>query len=256
MSMWAEREIVVLQREYPVLGSDIPKLLVNRSKDAIQEKARTLGIKYRRTVSSHRKWAESDDEKLERIYPTAQKEEILKLFPNRSWDAISLRANKLKLRRGNFIPPLQKVPFYSLSEPEKAWLACFLDSEGTIGITKKLRSFCHRPYVSASNTDIRLLNRFKELTDIKNVIAHMKRENPKHKPCYIIRTEKMPFIYGILRHVLPYLVAKATQAKMVLEFIEIRHGSLKAWNGNRISETSRQQEIVRDICKLNQRGST
>lgn len=44
-------------------------------------------------------FTEQQKAKLEALYPTAPKEEILTAFPNHSWEAIVQRAVVLKIRR-------------------------------------------------------------------------------------------------------------------------------------------------------------
>lgn len=47
-------------------------------------------------------WSQEDIQKLKDNYPIKPCEEILKIFPNRTWDSIRVAASRFKIKRANF----------------------------------------------------------------------------------------------------------------------------------------------------------
>lgn len=60
--------------------------------------------------SSYRHWTTASVEKLRAVFPKYPKAEILKLFPNRSWRAIAIKANQNKIRRLRRLPESKNPP--------------------------------------------------------------------------------------------------------------------------------------------------
>ena len=135
-----------------------------------------------------------------------------------------------------------------MKEVDRAWLAGIIDGEGCISLFK--RSTYYVPSVKVANTNEKLINRCKELlneAEIEYCIRYSDRGERKNaKPAWEIVMESRPRVIAFLNLILPYLVSKDEQAKLVLDWC---------------SESKRKPEDTKDlfidnIRKLNQRGRT
>lgn len=135
-----------------------------------------------------------------------------------------------------------------MKEVDRAWLAGIIDGEGCISLFK--RSTYYVPSVKVANTNEKLINRCKELlneAEIEYCIRYSDRGERKNaKPAWEIVMESRPRVIAFLNLILPYLVSKDEQAKLVLDWC---------------SESKRKPEDTKDlfidnIRKLNHRGRT
>lgn len=87
---WGKDEIEVLKKHFP----DFEKIskILNRSLKAVCLKSCRLGLRLE-------KWTEEKVQKLKEVYATLPRNELIKIFPSRSWSSIYSYANKLELKR-------------------------------------------------------------------------------------------------------------------------------------------------------------
>lgn len=92
---WLKEEIEYLKKNYPSKPfSEIKRVLRIRTKEAIQNKAYSLGL--RRQIVS---WSEDEKETLRKLYPCSPREEILEALERKSWSAIRKEAYRLGVKR-------------------------------------------------------------------------------------------------------------------------------------------------------------
>ena len=259
---WTKGEDQILRDLYPhCTNEEIMEKLPHRTRGAVQNRAHNLGT--RKTAETRQRirhegvlkradlWTESEDKILREHYIMASPERLMSLLPNRTLIALRARAEELEIRKQQ----LTKCEL-GLAEWEKAWLACALDTEGTIGLHS--HNYADRPYsysdpyVSFTNTDKRLVEFFRELIGGFNVasrkIGETRGKKKGHKPVFVFQTSKMSLIYTLLKEVRPYLVGKKRQAELLMEFIEIRNR--KGLKGH----ADRQAKINEEVRELNRRG--
>jgi hypothetical protein len=135
---------------------------------------------------------------------------------------------------------------------EAAYCAGLLDGEGTITIVKHSRKVARLGYryqaeVMVANTFYPVLEHFVQLCGNGRIVATYSK--PHHKPGY-----RVQFSPNQIRHVLPqlrpYLVVKAAQADLVLEFLGF------ATIGKHLTdaEYQRTESLRTNVRALNKRG--
>jgi hypothetical protein len=141
-----------------------------------------------------------------------------------------------------------------MTPTEAAYMAGFVDGEGTIGIHRARRKenrFGYRlqPYLVISNTDVPVLEAIQQMCGNGRMLQQSNPQKPHHKMLYQIR-----FMPNQIRHILPqlrpYLRVKAKQADYVIEFLKINT------SGRNKSPQQQDAELsIRDaVCGLNTRG--
>jgi hypothetical protein len=106
------------------------------------------------------------------------------------------------------------------SEPEKAWLACAIDSEGSINLRQDSR---HPNTMNMSvwfcNTSVEFARRFEYLTG-GTLYTRPPRGFGKKQQYEVYVTSKTN-VKRILESVLPYLIVKRDKAAQVLDWIHM-----------------------------------
>jgi len=126
-----------------------------------------------------------------------------------------------------------------MQERELGWLSGIIDGEGTITICQ-IRGYM-RPIVQIVNTSTSLIlesqKLIEEIIGRKLAIGVVKNYKANVLTCYRIQYVKQGDVKDILTTIFPYLIAKKEQARLVLEFLEIR-GQVK--RGSRIGRKGGQ----------------
>jgi hypothetical protein len=149
-----------------------------------------------------------------------------------------------------------------LSEIERAYIACAVDTEGTISLLKKQRkmrgmktSHIHfYPMVKVGNTNMAFLENIERVLGMDEKIydngAKWKTHNWKQTRVLVIRG--WDDIYSLLEQITLYLIIKKRQSKLLIEACKIHLPDL----GRPIPYPERMFEIQREIMKLNIRGKS
>ena len=95
---WTKEEDDILYTYYPEIGYEVIQYLPNRSKVAIQGRVNKLGIKKVKNENT-RGWTLEMEERLKVLWESASEEEILANFPNKSYNTIRQKAQRLGLKR-------------------------------------------------------------------------------------------------------------------------------------------------------------
>jgi len=108
-----------------------------------------------------------------------------------------------------------------LTETEKAWLACAIDSEGSIVIGKgrvKKKHVIFVPMVNLSNTHQGYIDHARELINrvAGNSYTSRAHKSSVHKVVHRIGVMSFPRVTAILKEILPYLIIKKDRADNIL----------------------------------------
>lgn len=124
------------------------------------------------------------------------------------------------------------------SQTEIAWLAGFLDGEGTIGLhranSKKWPHPYLAPHLQAPNTDLRLIERARDIieriTGVRpwRVVASKAAGRCKMSWRFMVKSQRQLAV--LLPALIPHLISKHEQAEIVLQFVLRREGRMrKRW---------------------------
>ena len=135
-----------------------------------------------------------------------------------------------------------------------AWLAGIIDGEGCFSIYSVSRKDAETPSPSANltitNSNRLLLNRCKEILDahdIKYLYHDPKNGHQRGRKVMRIRVKNYSSMRKLIGLILPFLVGKAEQAAVMLEFVSL------AGERGRLSLQGRA-ELMNKIKELNQHG--
>lgn len=123
----------------------------------------------------------------------------------------------------------------------RGWLAGMIDGEGSIMINRANNNNC-AARITVANTNKKILNRVKKITGCGSIrVSH--RGSRYDKVGYVWQCGRKDDLKHVLVRVLPYLVGKQRQAKLMLRFLALDASKV----------TSRNK--MRDKMKLlNKRG--
>ncbi len=136
----------------------------------------------------------------------------------------------------------------------KEYIAGFMDGEGTFTLTKSRSHARHAPRVMVCNTNANIMAQLQYIFSLWHVeckITTMKRQSPKHKPAYLIDIMTQEYVYILCGMLLPYLVIKQEQAKMLMLYIESR----RAENYTPGEPTLVQHALFSAVRQLNKQGT-
>ena len=146
------------------------------------------------------------------------------------------------------------LDFLFLTESDKSWLAAAIDFEGSISLCRvknyNINGAIHifRPSIRLAVTNKNLINHISKLLGVP--VFFEPREGIKNKDSYaiLIHPNKGRLLLPLL---LPYLLAKKEQAKLLLEVYSLRNGH-KLFKNN--PKLIRIKEIHIIMKELNKRG--
>lgn len=155
-----------------------------------------------------------------------------------------------------------KTPEWVFNETaRRAWLACAIDSEGNISLTRtdkirKTPKYCAE--LRISNSDPRYIDRFTMMTKMEDIpycgrsyqTAYSGNRKPRHQLHYGNKAMKK-----LLPILLPYFTIKRKQAILMLEALGLLHQHLGGFGRYYGPVNNPRLEILHQgIHKLNARG--
>lgn len=166
-------------------------------------------------------WTQAEDEILRTHYQTMRKN-VLKLLPDRSYDAVTKRVHHLGL---DAVVQEQKL---SLNDVNRAYIAGIIDGEGYVGLTRRFRpdriTYEYTPKIHIATTNRQLFDWLRlKLDDIKYCTDN-KPQTATQKVCYNIVFYSAPSVYALLDSVMEYLIIKHEQAGILSEYCASRIG--------------------------------
>ena len=142
-----------------------------------------------------------------------------------------------------------------MSETEKAWLAGFVDGEGTISLNKRERVYSHVynlssrislvPKFQISNTDKKILLDIQRTLGFGSVTI-VRRKRPNVRTGWIFSSQTRNDILYILELIYPYLKLKKKHAELLILYL--KEHIFKAY------VTDIEMEIYYDLKELNRKG--
>ncbi len=105
------------------------------------------------------------------------------------------------------------------SEPEKAWMACAIDAEGTISLGPDKRHNTIHIKVNVCNTCFEFAQQFASLTNNK-IHCRPPHGDLAKKDLYEVNVTSKQNLKELLDAILPYLIVKRAKAEAVLAYIE------------------------------------
>lgn len=109
-----------------------------------------------------------------------------------------------------------------------AWLAGIVDGEGTITITRQKREdykkhpYSYRPEIHITNTSLLMLEEvlriFRETISKETKIFSSSNRNPR--TVYRVRIQDRKSCLELTKLLLPHLIAKKSQAKLLQDFLQ------------------------------------
>jgi len=141
--------------------------------------------------------------------------EINPFYGKKHKKSTKLRKSLLSLK-----DPLSNLPKLNLSDLDRVWLACAIDTEGTITLGKNKRDTTFIPFrifplINISNKNLEFMEKFRNLVGGRYVIS-------KGKSAYDLAINSESRVYAILKEIVDFLIIKKEQAQLVMKFIELK----------------------------------
>lgn len=140
-----------------------------------------------------------------------------------------------------------------MTELEKVWLACAIDGEGWIGLTRNPGNKQYRTRIELANTNLQFTQRAYEITGKGSISIDRERKIIRGwNPVYMWRIGKMSDCLEILNEIYPYLIIKKEKAQRVLLFLKFRQQKGK-WSRYGIVEQTLAEggeTKIQEILKL------
>jgi len=143
--------------------------------------------------------------------------------------------------------------FENLSETDLAYLAGFIDGEGSIHISIQHEEW-FQPIISVSNSHKETMGWISSVLGAKCVYQYDKRpESGNWKSMYLASITGQRKILRLLQLIHPYLKTKKVQAKLMMAFCELRLEERMC--NPKSGYTQDDIEIYERLCALNKRGN-
>jgi len=141
-----------------------------------------------------------------------------------------------------------------MTATEAAYMAGFVDGEGTISVIRAKRSgnragYRLQPYFVIPNTNTEVLDAIIAMCGNGRLLQQTNPLLPTHKTLYTIRFSPNQIRY-VLPQLMPYLLVKAKQAAYLMEFLGINTVGRRVFG----EKQNRLDEIRDAVRALNQRG--
>lgn len=200
-------------------------------------------------------WTDEDIDLLKRYYETRSKEEVVKLFPERSWSSLRHKAERLKVYRASVKHYLRPKRIGELQHDDKVYVAAITDGEGMITVSvKKNRADPHKggspltPLIGISNSKKELIDWLHSILFGSTIKTGKEDIQRNRKAVWAVQVARLLDVKCLLEQILPYLKVKRRQAELVLEFCNVRlEDSWATYN-------PRLFEIAKEVRKLNRKG--
>lgn len=113
-----------------------------------------------------------------------------------------------------------------MSIADWAWVAGFVDGEGSIGIHRaadpRIGRHSYRAALQIGNTNRDALVRVAEIMGVTNAITQLAPQTERHATQWHFQVRERSHLWRILPQIEPYLVIKRLQAQLTLFFVASR----------------------------------
>jgi len=158
----------------------------------------------------------------------------------------------------------------TISREDFAWLAGIIDGEGCIGLYKSYKKndrdgsqggknkwMIMKRFISINNNDVALIKKVSEIyyaLGIKFYYRLKNRKNPNHKKTLAVIVEGQGSCKKLLTKIYPYLVAKKEEAKLLIEFVDLRKRKIQLAKRNchspKIKYGQEEENYLEQLKKL------
>ena len=219
---WSEEDIRILKEKYPYESKEVLESLLNRKWEAIKRKAWELGLErennWKKVVKERPvKWSK---ELLEDLYwkKGYSIREIAKILGRNEKTVIQhMKAYGIP-RRNIYQARYGKLTVDSLTSEEFAYLAGFLDGDGSITIDTNGRKN-PRVIIRFFNTDLNVINWIRSKLK-RNYYRQYSGSPISKKKQHQIVIQKSIDVYYLLKGMLSYLIVKRKEAEKAIQLLE------------------------------------
>lgn len=106
-----------------------------------------------------------------------------------------------------------------ISELQKVWLACAIDTEGYIGLSPHHKGY--RVLIQVTNTNVQFMDRLWKITEVGKLYTRLPRKQER-KVIYVWQVYKLDDCLQILKLIQPYLIIKREKAANMLLYLKYR----------------------------------
>jgi hypothetical protein len=167
-------------------------------------------------------WSSDEISLLKRIYPTSPWDDIDRLFPNRSRNAVKLKAKRLNLVRDHRKNSPAQTPLTegTISKFDMGWLIGLIEGEGTVSIESD-RAY-RIPCIQISNSETDILKHAQFL--MGGHLSSYGQKNPKWRDRKLVTMSRIIDVRNALKKLLPFFIneRKKLLATLVLFFAELK----------------------------------
>lgn len=145
-----------------------------------------------------------------------------------------------------------------ITDVQVSWLAGFVDGEGSLLIPME-KNGTLKTIFSVGNTHRISIERVKEIVSeivgrqIRYYTIHATAKN--HQPLFTIRLSKKSEVLAVVKSLLPFLVTKIEQAKLMAQYIESNPATRGQGGLGRPVVLEEHFEMARKMRHLNRRGA-
>jgi len=248
---WIKEEDITFRR----WGGSVKELakLLGRTEGSIYARGRKLSIPLKKVIKKPH-WTDKDIDALKKYYETGSREDLQTLFPNRSWISINHKGRRLQQARASVKHYLRPRSIGELTPDKRAYLAGFIDGEGTITVSVKKFNANPKhggspltPIITITNTNKEIIDHFHAILYGSTIKIH-NGINPHDKDVWVLQIAKLMDVKALLEQIMHHLIIKRKHAKLLLEFCNLR------LNDKWIRYNPRLFEIAKEIRKLNRKG--
>ena len=143
-----------------------------------------------------------------------------------------------------------------MSEVECAYVAGFIDGEGTISVTRQtnkpkyLAGCKYTAYMSVSNTHLGVLEAVRAMVGCGRLRLNKRHKQKEHYKDVWVLHWTPPQMRRLLPQLMRYLIVKVEQGALALKFLKLIEGS----NSYSHNTSARQHEMYVKFGELNHRG--
>jgi hypothetical protein len=205
-------------------------------------------------------WTKKELDILKEYYSSQSKTDLQSLLPGRSWMGILHKGRRQGILRASIKAYLDPQTIKPLSHDDIVYLAGFLDGEGmfTVGVRRSAKivkgirygGVCLTPFISITNTYNPIMLSFHELLGGSVLKSPYNSPDGKRKTVRTLQITRLMDVKALLEQVLPYLRVKQKQAKLLLEFCNLRLED--KW----MEHNPRLFDIANEIRELNKKGKS
>lgn len=194
-------------------------------------------------------WSQAEIETLKTDYASLGPS-LLSSMLGRTKTAVEQKAHSLGVRFNSVANSRCRI----LSEVEKAYVACALDTEGSLSIDRYQRktqngwgTFSNVVALQITNNNRPFLENIRSIVGTGTIDKPRIKTNPRWKPTYKFRIGRLADLKALLSQILPFMVIRVEQANLVLQYCELRQTGKSELGPSEL-------RLVVEMKRVNKRG--